>query len=660
MTIQTGFLLLFVSFLPMLSAAISFCIGRKSKNNRNLFADAAAAMELLLLIIIFLFISRGNTLTIILPRILGGLSFEADGFRALYCCIAGFMWLSTTVFSEEYLAHYRNRNRYYFFTFLTLGATIGVFLSADLMTTFIFFEIMSFTSYVMVIHDEAPAAMRAGQTYLAVAVLGGMVMLMGLFLLFGLTGTLVISELTSACVAVPPDRKARLYLSGALLFFGFGAKAGMYPLHIWLPKAHPAAPAPASALLSGILTKAGIFGIRLLSCRIFLHDRAWGIALLLLAVLTMFTGALLAVFSVNLKRTLACSSVSQIGFILTAIAMQCLLGEENALAVQGTVLHMMNHSLFKLVLFLSAGAVYMKTHQLELNNIRGYGRKKPLLMFVFLSGALGIAGVPLFSGYISKTLIHESIVEYIELLAEHGRSIAVMKGVEWIFLLSGGLTAAYMTKLFVAVFIEKNADAKLQEQYDLITPPMKIPSALALGIPALLFPIFGSFPDATMMRFAGLSKSFMNDASPLHAVSWFAPEKLKGAVISLAIGAAVYFGFIRTVLLRKTPDGSIRYVDRWPAGLDIEDTAYRSFCSLLANISVSVSSFAACLPEQMIDFMRKTVLRPLSVPEEETCVSGAEHEKEEKAASFTGFISRGLLIFSIVLSAALLILLFLQ
>jgi hydrogenase-4 component B len=187
---------------PMATAVISYCVGRKSKTARNVFAAFSCALELLLLSLILKKVIHRETMYFSIPQILSGLNFEADGFRALYICITGFMWLCTTVFSSEYLSHYRSRNRYYFFTLLTLGATIGVFLSSDLLTTFIFFEIMSFTSYVMVIHDETPDAMRAGQTYLAVAVLGGMVMLMGIFLLYKLAGTLAISRLAFACSSI--------------------------------------------------------------------------------------------------------------------------------------------------------------------------------------------------------------------------------------------------------------------------------------------------------------------------------------------------------------------------------------------------------------------------------------------------------------------------
>ena len=246
------------------------------------------------------------------------------------------------------------------------------------------------------------------------------------------------------------------------MLFGFGAKAGAFPLHIWLPKAHPVAPAPASALLSGILTKAGMFGILILTGYIFLGESSWGSLILILGVCTMVLGALLALFSIDLKRTLACSSVSQIGFILVGVGMSGLLSGENVLAVRGSLLHMINHSLIKLVLFMAAGVVYMNVHKLNLNEIRGFGRKKPLLHLIFLMGALGIGGMPLWNGYVSKTLIHESIVEFTELVREGAVSgifnVAAMKGIEWAFLISGGLTAAYMTKLYVAVFIEKNSD----------------------------------------------------------------------------------------------------------------------------------------------------------------------------------------------------------
>ena len=481
----------------------------------------------------------------------------------IYCYIALFMWSVSLLFSKEYFAHYSHKARYYGFMLLTMFATLGVFLSKDLFTLFIFFEIMSLSSYVWVVQEETEEALKAGVTYLAIAVIGGMVMLMGLFLLNDAIGTLKIDELYMAVQNVWTEKSRQLYMAGFLMLFGFGAKAGMYPLHFWLPKAHPVAPAPASALLSGILTKCGILGILILTAQIFVHDLTWGSVILTLGVVGMVTGAVLAVFSVNLKRTLACSSVSQIGFILVGVGMQCFLGEENALAVRGTFLHMVNHSVIKLLLFNLAGVVYMNVHALDLNTVRGFGRKKPFFMAAFLMGALGIGGMPFFNGYVSKTLLHESIVEYIAHLAAHGNSTIIFRIIEWVFLFSGGLTVAYMLKLFVCLFVEKNP--KMQSQYDAKTSYMTGLSKLVLGISAVILPIMGFFPGRTMDKMADMVMDFMRSGPMHHEVHYFTWVNLKGGLISIGIGLIVYFCIIRKIFMKNG-----NYVNLWPQKLDLE------------------------------------------------------------------------------------------
>ena len=188
--------------------------------------------------------------------------------------------------------------------------------------------------------------------------------------------------------------KRQIYSIGILILFGFGAKAGMFLLHTWLVEVYPAAPAPATALLSCVLSKTGVYGILILSV-IFLHDAKWGMMIVYFGVMTMLLGGILAVFSIDLKRTLACSSLSQIGFILVGIGMQGVLGEHNALAVDGSILHLVNHTIVKLLLFMTTGMIYFHTRDLNLNHIRGYGKQKPLLKIIFLMGALGVMGLSL-------------------------------------------------------------------------------------------------------------------------------------------------------------------------------------------------------------------------------------------------------------------------
>ena len=592
-----AFLLIFLVFFPIAAGIAAFPMGRRSKDFRDWFVIAAAGLELLCAAL--LLTVQGAEAA--LPEVCGlGLRFQAGGLGTLLSVIAAFLWVMTALPSREYFFHAENRNRYYLFYLMTLGALMGVFLSADLFTTFVFFEIMSFTSYVWVVQNETGPAIRAAETYLAVAVIGGLTLLMGLFLLQHLLGTLRIDALAAAAAALPEEKRGMLWAAGGCCLFGFGAKAGMFPLHIWLPKAHPVAPAPASALLSGILTKSGIFGILIVSRTLFLDDAAWGNLILALGTVTMAGGAVLAVFSIDLKRTLACSSMSQIGFILVGVGMQELLSHENALAVWGTVLHMMNHSIIKLVLFVAAGVVYLGCHSLDLNEVRGFaGSDKPWLGTAFVVGALSIAGVPGFSGYISKTLLHESIVEYIHLL-EGGGTAGPYRLVEALFLISGGLTAAYMAKLCVCLCL----DPKKPGHHVPPDPYMNRKTAAALSVGAVLLVVFGLRPEGTMEPIAAFAQSTLHGAEHTGTLHYFSWANLQGALISLAIGAAVYFLVVRKLLMTKDRSGQPVYLDRWPAELDLEERVYRPLLAALAFAGAALARAAASVGDGVIRVFR--------------------------------------------------------
>ena len=500
------------------------------------------------------------------------------------------------------------------FVLFTLGAMQGVFLSNDLYTTFIFFEIMSFASYPMVIHNETKEAIDGSNSYLGFAVLGSLVTLMGLFMLQSILGTLQIDQLVEAASHV--TNHALLYTAGALTLVGFGVKAGMYPLHTWLPQAHSVAPAPASAMLSAVITKAGIFGIIVVSCNIFLHDAQWGLAIVIFGTLSMVTGAILAVFSNNIKRTLACSSVSQLGFVIIGIGMQCMLGEHNALAVRGTVLHMFNHSLLKLALFMGVGVIYVCMHTFDLNKLRGFGRKKPVLWFVFGMGLLGLAGVPLFNGYISKTLIHESIVEYIGMMPTQTVLAGTLQTVEALFTFAGGLTLAYMLKLFVAIFIEKNPED--QEKLDAKKKYMSKLTMTVLIIAGAILPIIGMLPYWTQDILANTAQGFMHGHDPATPVNYFSLINLRGAASSIAIGLIVYFLFIRVCLMKKNENGVKVYADVWPSWLSIEHTIYRPVLlrflpfvgALIARAVYAIGDTVVLLCKKLLFVKSKDVFTP--------------------------------------------------
>ena len=550
-----------IVFLPMAGGLLAYVLGRWKEICRDIAAVLFCAAVLVMTLSL-----PGSMPSMEIGEILfGGLHFTTDGFRAVYAVITAVMWLGTTVFALEYFKEEReNLNRYWLFVLVTLGATEGVMLSADLMTTFVFFEILSFTSFTWVIHEETQEAIRAGYTYLFIAVIGGLVLFMGLLLLYHQTGTLSFAELPAAVKTV--DNSTEFLAAGLCIAFGFGCKAGMFPVHVWLPKAHPAAPSPASALLSGILTKVGIYGILMISMNAFAGEKLFGEIILLLGVVTMFLGALLALFSINLKRTLACSSMSQIGFILTGTGMYILLsaaaaGEGMVLAISGTMLHMVNHSLIKLTLFMAAGVVVMNLHVMTLDEIRGYGRNKTFLKIAFALGALGISGVPLFNGYISKTLLHEGIVDGIH---EAVWNPALLKCIEWIFLVSGGMTFAYMLKLFICVFVQENKNADVQKKYDADRSCMNRLSTAAVTGSSLFMVVLGQ--PFVMTHLA----AFMTGKEEILHFHAFTLENLKGGLISLAIGALLYVFVVRRVLCREDS-----YVNLWPEKLDLENLVYR-------------------------------------------------------------------------------------
>lgn len=565
---EGNLLILFLVLMPIVGGIVCYIIGRRNKVVRNYFAIFITFFEVIVMISIFKY---QNSYFLWNNFGISKIYFIIDGFRLVYGLIAAFMWLCTTIFSHEYFKHYRNRNRYYLFTLITLGATMGVLFSADFITTFLFFEIMSFTSYVMVIHDEKEKSKDAAKTYMAVAVIGGLALLLGIFLIQYHLGTTEFEGISQGIKSYTGDKK-NLYIAGILMMLGFGGKAGIFPIHIWLPNAHPSAPAPASALLSGILTKTGIFGAAVISSNLFLHDEIWGMGILIFGVITMFLGAFLALFSIDLKRTLACSSVSQIGFIVVGLGMQGILGNHNALAVRGTILHMVNHSLIKLVLFMAAGVIYMNLHELDLNKIRGYGKNKPILLLVFGIGVLSIIGMPLGSGYISKTLLHESILEKIWMFENASNLLVFYNVIEWIFTISGGFTTAYMLKLFIAIFFEENNYR--QEEFNFSKGNyMTVLSAMTLLVPAILLIILGTFT-GIMDIIANLGQDFFYGINPIHEVHYFIWINLKGAIKSLTLGLIVYF-LIRKFLIIKDEMGKSLYISPWQKYLNLEECVYK-------------------------------------------------------------------------------------
>ncbi len=349
-------------FLPLLISVPLYLVGKLSEILRNILAIATALASFLLIASLYPFIESGSNVVYTAPLLmLDGVTFFVDGTGFLFALVTSFIWLLATIYSVSYMGHEHSRDRFFSFLILTLAADLGVLVTGDLFSLFIFFELLGLSSWVLVIHNETEEAMSAGKKYLFMGVIGGLFLLFGIFLVYTNTNTLLLEPLLGSLAGIGNLK----YVIAAAMTLGFGVKAGMFPVHIWLPEAHPVAPSPASALLSGIMVKAGIYGIiRTLLITFAPVEGAEGLwpimgpagsVMIWIGVITMFIGMVLALLQSNLKRLLAYSTISQIGYIVFGIGIAVYLGFEGALGLAGATYHFLNHALYKSLLFLMAG-----------------------------------------------------------------------------------------------------------------------------------------------------------------------------------------------------------------------------------------------------------------------------------------------------------------
>ena len=560
-------MLLFIMLFPLLGSFVGYILGRKNEKHRDVFNILVIGVTFI--VVCFLFPhAKGCTLEVSIPYVMGtGLHLKLNAFRYIFVFITAFVWLLATIYSNEYLVKFKNRNRYYLFFMLTLWSTIGIFLSENFINLFTFFEIMSLTSYVLVIHEENEYSHEAGHTYIVMAVTGGLILLMGLFLLYDYTNTLDIDALQEAVKGIGNIK----YFIVSLIIIGFGVKASMFPLHIWLPKAYPAAPAPASAVLSAILVKTGIFGIMVTIEIIMKGDLIIAAAVLILGFINMLLGGFLALFQRNIKRILAYSSMSQVGYILVGIGLMGLLKESGAVALYGTLYHVVNHAFFKGLLFMLTGIIYVSLNTVNINKIAGFGRNKNILKILFIIGLFAIIGMPGFNGFISKNLLHHALSE-----AEHIYGGALFTFAEIAFILSSSFTVAYMLKIFIALFVEES-EKSIEEQKISISFRSTIP----MGILGAAIMYIGINPKSLMGVLEASLASFGMKPMEVH---FYTLTNMKSSFIPIALGTVIYLYFIKKYLRKSTKQGWC-YENISLNWFSIENNLYKPIGRRLFNIS---------------------------------------------------------------------------
>lgn len=382
-------------FLPLAGAVIIALVSRLYDELSGFLATAFSLLTFGLVLWLYNLYAPGKNLHLAfnvgLPF---KLSFGADSLSLYLALITTFIWTLASLYAIEYITE--RKILFNVFLMLSLYGMLGIVFTANLFSLLIFFEVFSVASAVLVIHEGTREAQRAGFQYLFISIVGSVAIILATAAIFTTTGSMDL--LAGPIAALKNNPLTPLFFW--LMVVGFAVKAGMWPVHMWLPEAHPIAPSPASALLSGVMIKAGAYGLIRVVYGIFgfsvINTPFTGKLLLLLAIITILLGSIMAIVQTELKRMLAYSSVGQIGYVVLGIA---LLSQQG---LAGGVLHIFNHAVMKATLFMAAGIIIHQTGLRNLEDLAGLGKRLPLTMTAFTLAALSMIGVPPLIGFFSK------------------------------------------------------------------------------------------------------------------------------------------------------------------------------------------------------------------------------------------------------------------
>ena len=407
-----------------------------------------------------------------------GIALEVDALSLFFGLLVATAVLVSCIYSIQYMSHDHNVREYYTLFLMLSGGVMGLVLSGDIFNMFIMVEILTFAAVALTaFRNTAKGALEAAFKYLVVGSMGSTCILVGTIMLYAQVHTLNFAQLSAL---IPGNLNNATKLSFALLFIGFGTKAFIVPFHPLAADAHGAAPASISVLISGVLTKSGIYGIIRL-CYFLFQSMGLGTVqfmLVFFGCMSMFICVTMALAQHDFKRLLAFHSISQIGYVLTAVGL-C-----TALGISAGLYHAMNHTLFKGLLFLAAGAVLHQTGTTDLDRLGGLSKKMPWTTVLFLIGAFSISGIPPFNGFASKWMIYQATYEK----AVESGNIGFLL-VTIIALITSVLTLASFVKVSQSVFF-----GQLPKEYENVKE-VSFGMRFAMCIFALLCVFTGLFPD---------------------------------------------------------------------------------------------------------------------------------------------------------------------
>lgn len=408
--------------------------------------------------------------------------FRVDALGRVFAAVVVLVWVLAGFYAFEYMKHETEEKRYFGFYVLVFGVLLALTFAGNLLTFYLFYEMMTLFSVPLVLHERTREAMMGGLKYLFYSLCGAYMVLFGFYFLNHYATTLTFTAGGTLNANLISGKEGLLLVVAFVMILGFGVKAGMFPMHAWLPTAHPVAPAPASAVMSGIIVKMGVLGMIRVVYYLFGADFLRGTwvqtAWMILALITVFMGSMLAYREKVFKKRLAYSTVSQASYIVFGMALL----EPQALT--GSLLHVVFHAVIKSALFLCAGAIIYQTGKKSVDELRGIGKEMPVTIWCYTFASLALIGIPPASGFISKW--HLAV----------GSLNTGIKVFSWlgpvILLVSALLTAGYLLPVTIHGFLpgdDYNYDIlKKKEPVKMMVIPLLILAALAI--------LLGVFPNA--------------------------------------------------------------------------------------------------------------------------------------------------------------------
>jgi proton-translocating NADH-quinone oxidoreductase chain N len=396
--------------LPLVASPIIYLAGRLSRQNGGKSSKLAHWMSVLALLVdlypLYLTwqaISAGTKLTLVV----GQIALKFDGISLVMTTVVLGLGLMVAVFSDQYMANEDGEEKYYGLLVAMIGTIIGLCCAADLFNLWVWFEAMAVTSYMLVaFYRQQADALEAGVKYLVQSASGSVLVVTGIALVLSQTGTLDLAAIQAG--AATSTNPLVLVAASALFIIGFGVKSALVPLHTWLPDAHSQAPSGISAMLSGIVIEAGLVALLRTVGALSAVSQSWGTIILIFGAINMVLGNLMALRQNQVKRLLAFSSVSHMGYMLVGLGV-ALIGTGSVEGAAGAFFHLISHSLMKGLAFLAAGVFLYALHiarddhgPLVIEDLSGAARRYPIAAFAFSVAVFSLGGLPPLAGFMSK------------------------------------------------------------------------------------------------------------------------------------------------------------------------------------------------------------------------------------------------------------------